>query len=262
MSVLTHLQNTASAMVLSSREKDSISLSLSTLQTRLGSYFETGTVKEHFRFGSSTRGTILPRRADEHSDIDYMIVFDNSDSLKPQTFINRLKRFAEYYYPKSEIYQSHPTVVLNLNHIKFELVPAYSAWWGTLYIPAPASGFSEWMSTDPNGFNQKLEEKNKHNSYLIKPAIRLLKYWNADNGYVYSSYSLEQAVVAHWFWSCSNLKDYLFSFLDGLSTSGLPQYKIDKVNRAKVIVNKVRQLESDGYPGTAEFEIKKLIPAF
>lgn len=262
MSVLSHLENTASALVLSSSERDSISRSITTLQKRLGLHFEGGAVVEHLRFGSSTRETILPRRADERSDIDYMIVFNNANNLKPQTFINRLKKFAESYYPTSEIYQSHPTVVLNLNHIKFELVPSYRNWWNTLYIPAPASGFSEWISTDPNGFNQELQQKNKSNGYQIKPLIRLLKYWNAENGYVYNSYDLEQKIVGQGFWGCTNLKDYLFSVVDNLSTWQLPQYKIDKVNRAKAIVNEVRELEANGYPATAESKTKLLIPLF
>lgn len=53
-----------------------------------------GSLKQHFRFGSSTRGTILPRSMDEQSDIDYMIVF-NENNATPQTYLNRLKTFVE-----------------------------------------------------------------------------------------------------------------------------------------------------------------------
>ena len=84
MSVLSYLNGRASDAVLSSTEKESISKSIYTLQTRLAVYFGAD-LKDHFRFGSSTRGTILPRSMDEHSDIDYMVVFKDGDSV-PQTY--------------------------------------------------------------------------------------------------------------------------------------------------------------------------------
>ena len=91
-------------------------------------------IEEKFNFGSYTRVTILQRKADEESDVDYMVVFDNSNNYTPQTFLDRLKRFAETKYSTSEIYQSSPTIVLELNNIKFELVPAYKNL-ATYYIP-------------------------------------------------------------------------------------------------------------------------------
>lgn len=74
MSVLNYLQGRASQAVLSGDEQSSINTSISTLSTRLNAYFGDK-LTEHFRFGSSTRSTILPRSMDEHSDIDYMVVF-------------------------------------------------------------------------------------------------------------------------------------------------------------------------------------------
>jgi hypothetical protein len=202
-------------------------------------------------------GTILPRKADSRSDIDYMIVFDNNNGYKPQTFIDRLKRFAEAKYSTSEIAQSHPTVVLKLNHIKFDLVPAYENWWGVLQIPAPSSSYQDWMSTDPNGFNDDLTSKNQNNSNLIKPMIRLVKYWNAQNGYVYDSFLLEKSMVANSYWSCYNLKDYFFEAINDLQTWDLPQYKKDKVQRAQDIAAKTKEYEEDDMPASAESEIKK-----
>ena len=149
MSVLGYLQGKASAAVLSGPEKESIDKSISTLTSRIASYFEATLVKQ-FRFGSSTRGTILPRSMDEASDIDYMVVLNN-DGTTSQTFLNRMKVFAEKCYSTSEIYQSSPTIVLELNHIKFDLVPAITSPSGGYQIPDGSSG---WKSTNPNDFNQ------------------------------------------------------------------------------------------------------------
>lgn len=258
MSVLSYLESLASFLNIAEREAVNIDRSISTLHTRLEKYFSNGDLKERFRFGSSVRKTMLPRDADPNSDVDYMVVFDNVLNYKPQTFISRLKRFAVSYYSTSEIYQSSPTVVLVLGHIKFDLVPGYRNW-GSLYIPAPRTAYTDWIVTDPLSFNTTLEQANKNANFLLKPMIRLLKYWNANNGYIYESYSLEQKMAKMSFYSCNNLKDYLFLAIDSFSTWDLPDYKRQKVAYAKQIVNNVRQYEQRGLPISAEAEIKKLL---
>ncbi len=71
---------------------------------------------------------------DAHSDIDYMVVFEKG-GYNPQTYLDGLRRFVEQRYQNSEIYQSSPTVVLELNHIRFDLVPAIRQWGTTYNIP-------------------------------------------------------------------------------------------------------------------------------
>lgn len=256
MSVLSYLQTRASQAVLSPSELSSINTSISTLGTRLSSYFGAN-LSEHFRFGSSTRGTILPRAMDEHSDIDYMVVFSDG-GYTPQTYIDRLRRFAEYYYSSSDIKQSSPTIVLQLNHIKFDLVPALKGYWtGTYQIP---NGTSAWQDTNPTDFNATLTAKNQAELSLIKPTIRLAKFWNAKAGYVYDSYGFEKWIVAQYYYLATNQKEYLFSVFDKLSANETAQWRNDRINRAKQIIAKVREHERDGMPYSAESEVKKLIP--
>lgn len=254
MSVLTFLTNTASSAVLSATERLSIMTSISTLQSRIALHFDYG-VKDHFRFGSSTRETILPRVIDEHSDIDYMIVFSENNAA-PQTYLNWLKAFVEKYYASSEIRQSSPTIVLELNHIKFDLVPATADWFGGLQIPNGSGG---WMSTNPNNFNATLESANKANNFLIKPSIRLTKYWNAKSRYPFDSFELEKWICGLNFWGQTNQKDYLFAIFDNLSTNySNAQWVNNEITRAKNIVSAVRQDERDGMLVSAETEVKKL----
>ena len=96
MSVLSFLNDLSSKLNIAENESASIQRSVDAIYSRLGLYFESD-VKERIRFGSSTRKTMLPRIGDPASDVDYMVVFDNSSGYKPQTFISRLKRFAEKY---------------------------------------------------------------------------------------------------------------------------------------------------------------------
>lgn len=255
MSVLTYLQSRASAAVLSSSEESSINTSITTLKTRLNSYFGSG-LTEHFRFGSSTRGTILPRSMDAQSDIDYMVVFSEG-GYQPQTYLDRLRRFVEYYYSTSEIKQSSPTIVLQLNHIRFDLVPALKPWYGGYQIPNSTGG---WQDTSPNDFNKTLTDKNNAELYLIKPTIRLAKFWNATAGYVFDSFSFEKWIVAQSYWGIGNQKDYLFRVFDNLSEHAATQWRSDRIKRAKQIVAKVREYERDEMPYSAESEVKTLIP--
>lgn len=260
MSVNTHLTALSSSLVLTETEKSGIATSISTLGTRLESYFEEG-ITTHFQFGSYPRGTILPRKADNNSDIDYMVVFDTSeDQKKPQTYLDRLKRFAETKYSTSEIYQSSPTIVLSLNHIKFELVPAIYDF--GFMIPSPASSWADWIPTDPIQANKALQDKNSAENYKIKPLVRLVKYWNAVKGHLFTSFSLEQYIIGKYFYSCNSLSDYFYAFWSDFDCpSSTSQTTKDKVAAAKKYAQNAKDYEAAGYPVTAENEIKKIVPS-
>jgi hypothetical protein len=261
MSVLNHLKNVASNAVLSTNEKSSIETSISTLETRLDTYFDDE-ISKHFKFGSSTRETILPRKMDENSDIDYMIVFSDN-TYKPQTYLDKLKKFAEKYYYSSIVGQSNPAIVIELSHIKFELVPAIkSSSLGAPYkIPDKSSSYSDWIYTDPTAFNNTLVEKNKNNNYEIKPMIRIVKYWNALSGYPFVSFLKEQDIVSKYYYNSTNLKDYFFEYMLGMNINSFKyQTTKDKVEKAQKIINQTKYYEAQSMNIDAENEIKKLIP--
>lgn len=264
MSVNSYLRGLADAAVIRHGEKDSISRSISTLQARLKYYFGSQ-LTEHMIFGSYTRGTILPRTMDGNSDIDYMIVFSDS-SYKPQTYLNRLRAFVETYYSRSEITQSNPTIVLTLNHIKFELVPAINGLWSGLQIPAKRADLNDWIDTAPNDINQSLIQTNQLNNNLIKPMIRLVKYWNASNSYPFASFELEKELAERSYvlvslMTSGQLKDYFFDAIDSLSLGwGAAQHKQNALSRAKRIVHEVKSNLENGWEYSAESEIKKLLP--
>lgn len=255
MSVNSYLQELGSSLVLNSNEKSGITISIDTLKSRLTSYFEDE-VTDKIIFGSYTRETILPRKADDDSDIDLMIVFKNSNNYKPQSFLNRLKNFAETKYSTSEIYQSSPTIVLELNHIKFELVPAYE-YYGMYYIPKNSS---EWMYTNPNDFNNKLVECNKNNSYKIKPVVRLLKHWNIQkNSRGLYSFELESKIaneMTYAYINCTSYTDYLKSSLTKLRNF----YNATKIDNAISKIDEAMKNEKDNCPYTAMSKIKEVFP--
>ena len=257
----TYLVSVARSLVLTDDEKGRIDTSIGNLQGKLDAWFGNDLVR-HFRFGSSTRDTILPRKADADSDIDYMVVFRNKEDYKPATLLNRLRRFVENKYSRSEIYPSHPTIVLELSHIKFELVPAIMPYDFNdhYHIPAPTSDYMDWMLTTPVALKQKIDDANSRYHYQIKRLIRLLKYWNVMNGKVYSSYEIEEYVGDLVFYGCTSLEDYFVYAVKWLPVHRLPQYKKDKVQRLKDKVETIRKHYDDGYKDLAMTELQVLLP--
>jgi len=252
MAVLSYLQVLSSQAILSKREMLSIQRSIDALHRRLTA--DVGSVvQEQLRFGSSTRGTILPRSMDEHSDIDYMVVF-KSDGATPQTYLDRLKRFALANYPSAYIKQSFPTIVLELNHIKFDLVPALRSFWHDYKIAGPEGS---WRGCSPSGFRSELTERNQSCHALLKPTIRLLKLWNAKHGYVFESYLLEKQVVNNLYPFCSNLREYFFKAIDDLEKTGIG-WKDEHIRYAKAAINEVRRLEEGGKSAEAEALVSSL----
>ena len=257
MSTLSHLQTVADSIKIPDWERNAIDTSILTLSNKLYLYFNN--IETKFVFGSYDRKTILRRSKDPNSDVDFMVVFNDGGNYTPQTLMNRLKAFAVAKYPSNEIYQSSPTVILELGHIKFELAPAKKDWLG-LYIPAPASNYENWILTTPQTVKTNLNNKNQLCHYQIRKLVRLLKYWNVNNGKVYSSYELEKYVIDKQFWMCTNLKEYFFSAVEGLSTYNLSIYKTAKVNALKLIIANTKSYERQNMPATAELELKKAIP--
>jgi hypothetical protein len=116
------------------------------------------------------------------------------------------------------------------------------------------------MTTEPKKLKNKVENANKNNNFKIKPLIRLMKYWNAKNDYVYNSHELENNILNGFYLLNTNLKEYLYSAFENLNTYNLPKYKKNKVERAKMIINNVKKYENKNMPHTAESEIKDLLP--
>lgn len=255
MTVNSYLQGRANNLVIRETEKEKIQKSVDTIKSRLSSYFNSD-LSDALLFGSYTRGTILPRSVDSHSDIDIMAVFKNDYGYKPQTFLDKLKRFAEFWYPNSIVAQSSPSIVLKLEHITFEITPAYKDWY-SYHIPASKS---DWQTTDPNGFNDTLVDCNKSNGYKIKPVVRLMKLWNLSlNGRDMASFELEKKIaeeMKYAYLSCSSYTEYLKKAFSAIQWG--TNWK--KVDDAVQHIDNALKYEADNMPCCALSEIKKVFP--
>lgn len=260
MSTNTYLQGVASKLVLSDTERESIRNSINTLELHLRHWEHYDSIEYHDYFGSFSRGTILPRLYDSESDIDYMIKFKDAFNITPQTYLNWLKQFANKYYSRSEIHQDYPTIALELNHIKFELVPAVCPWGGYgLQIPAPKSDILNWINTDPEQLRIDELNANARCGFKLKPMIRLMKYWNIRNGRIVSSYELEKHLSSLVYIGCKTLEDYFYYAAENMYFADLSQTGKFRLDRLKEKVRQIKQYKSQWNEVKAEETLKGII---
>lgn len=257
-----HLKRISSELFIKtdSFERRKIDVSLNSIFQRLKEYFEDE-IDEVVLFGSYSRDTILPRKFDDHSDIDILIQFNTEDydKLKPESYRNQLKKFAEENYPKSVVVKDHPSIVLSLNHINFDLVPAIfdeGLFYDSIEIPNKKGG---WMETEPHDFNEKLTKANKKYNSIVKPTIRLLKYWNATHGYPFNSYDLEMQIASMNFNNGNYESGFLYAIKE-LSTDDLCSKEAKRVEVLKKNGRWVKEYLNRKQPDKAKSIVNRILP--
>lgn len=246
-SINARLQTVSSDLFIkyNSTERIYIEGKITNLLANLNDWFGN-LIIEILVFGSFKRDTILPRKFDEYSDVDILVVFSDAEQERtPETYRTRLKKFAHAKYPTSKVLKDHPSVVLEMNKIKFDLVPSRKAisWFSSTYQIPDKNGY--WMDTDPIGFNSAVTNANiKYNS-IVKPLIRLFKRWNAYNNYPFTTYDLERKISEMNFSGDNYQKGFLYA-IDNLSTYGLTLVGTQKVKTLKTNGNWIKEyLERD-----------------
>lgn len=248
---------------LNKESKKSVETSVSNLESHLKNWDKFDTVVEYKAFGSFVRETNLPKCIDSTADVDYMIVFSTTDK-KPQTYLNYVKEFVDIKYPKSKRYQDHPTIALDLNNIKFEIMPAIR-FWGNAFpgynIPAPASVVLEWINTYPQKLQEELDEADKRNDGMLRPVIRLIKYWNVLNDKIMTSFRIEEYVINHVFVRCNDLADYFLEAARFLSqVEALSDYKRQKLYGFTSKIEQAIKWRNLWNDASVEVILRKLLP--
>jgi len=259
-----HLKGIAAELFIKrdSAERNKINISIDNIFNKLEDYFHD-TINELKVFGSYTRDTILPRAFDPHSDIDILIQFNTGEyqKLKPESYRSHLKKFSEIHYPNSLIAKDHPSVVIELHHIKFDLVPSIfdEGWiYDSIEIPDKDGG---WQETNPDKFDKKVTKANKEYNSIVKPIIRLLKYWNATHGYPFFSYELESA-VAEMDFNWDNYESGFLYAIKELSVYDFPDWAEKKVDALKDNGKWIREYLTRDNIGKAKEVVSRILPGF
>lgn len=204
-----------------STERTRIDNSLNALESKI-KYGFSKDVNKCLRFGSYTRNTILPRRYDSNSDVDLMVIFNvpNGRIMPPNTYRTKIHQLLVKSYPNSFSSKDFPAVKLELNHIMFDLVPAYtelSLWSNAerFYIP---DKYNEWRETFPNDINANLSKQNQAiANNTLRNVIRLCKHWNSSKNYPLESYLMEKKIIEHSYWSGGNTYDIFLEIMNHIA---------------------------------------------
>lgn len=198
-------------------ERDRIKASIGQLEKVLKNKLGSN-ISEFIRFGSFTRNTILPRKYDPYSDVDLMVVFNTSASKHtPGTYRRWIFDVVSVAYPNSVSKKDFPAIKLELNHIMFDIVPAYSDdfIWKTYYIPGSGD---TWRSTIPNDINESLSSINtQYGNNVIRNTIRLCKHWNAFAGYPLESYLMEKSIINLSYWGNEDTYERFLKTLNSIA---------------------------------------------
>ncbi|MFN8436004.1 MAG: nucleotidyltransferase domain-containing protein [Cytophagales bacterium] len=263
LGINNHLRKIASELFIKfgSSERKMIDNSVQSIVSNLESYFEDE-IEDVIVFGSYTRDTILPRDYDSNSDIDILVQFSSEyDRLKPESYRNQLKKFAEKFYKTGSVIKDHPSIVIELNHINFDLVPAIfdeGIFYDSIEIPGKES---DWIETDPAKFNEELTNANTKYASIVKPIVRLLKYWNASQGYPYSSYELE-TMIADMNFSNDNYQSGFLYAIKELSTWDLSNYASKKVDTLKSNAKWIKEYLDREDLDKAKEVVSRILPGF
>lgn len=245
----------------SKEEKDEIDTSILYLKGKIWERFQERLQSVEV-FGSYERGTELKQSVDKKSDVDILVIF-RSKEYQPETFLKHLSEFADNLYKRSDVAPDFPAITIELEHIRFELVPAY---WETyiidedeLKIPAPRNKELKWIPTEAIRLKNDLLEKEKTEKGMMIPMIKLIKYFNTLQGRPYDSYIIEKFALSRSY-PCKNLRDYFFEIINDMVISGQTDEQKKFVSQLKAIRENLMWFEKRSMNDHIELELQKFLP--
>lgn len=255
MDINTYYTELANALIFSTDKRERIDKSIDFFKKEIWGQFQDRLV-EVVVFGSYSRDTII--RKDDEADVDMVVIYKTRE-VQPDTYLKQIKTFCEGTYNRSTIYQDHPTIVIDMEHIKFEIVPSIYVSTGVVKIPAPKSKEVKWVNTNPKELIAKVQNKDKNNKNLILPIIRILKYWNTLNGRPFTSFQIERAIVDK-IYTCSTIKQYFSTAISAIEeiASGDTQKRAIRNLRDKL--KRLHILETNNFHEYIEQELNSFLP--
>jgi Second Messenger Oligonucleotide or Dinucleotide Synthetase domain len=242
MGLNNYLEKLSSNLLISFEENEKIKAAIKVLKQFIDDQLTD--VLEHFCFGSYTRGTKLTHVVDHHADVDYLIVFNKKDNEEPNDLVKRLVEFVEKNFTPQNIVQTKPTCIVDINGTHLELIPAYKEGKYLINYKIPSKDLVdeiEWIPSIPNEHNNYLVKYDSEHDYYIIPLIRILKYWNIINHFVYSSYLLENELMFQSYPKFEQISDYFFYAVENLSTEGLSEKALQTLNQFKTKVQHIKE---------------------
>ncbi len=145
--------------------------------------------------GSYSRKTII--RQDR--DIDVMAAMSVREywptyQTKSSGLVNLVRDALNKQYGSSDVSSSGAAVIMSMDVFQVDVVPVIARDGGGYLV---ANGQDGWKATNP-AFHFELMEQHNKTDALLKPLVKLLKYWNICNDELIQSFHLEMMIEKMW----------------------------------------------------------------
>lgn len=226
------------------------------LKKELKSFSEN--IEEVELFGSYRNYTQIKDSNFNYPCADIFIAFKNGFSKKPMELGQELFHLINKVDTNLELKLISSKVIFEKKGIKYELVPAYKQF-DKIFIPDNKSSEQKWIFFDLNNQKEQLSKIGLKTNNWSNDIIKLLKFWNQNNGYVFNSYDLENIILNLNVKFDQNIKIYFFSIVTNLPNNGVGKEKIKELNKLKNKVNFLQNLEKLGFNhGLHESTLKEI----
>ena len=183
-----------------------------------------------FLTGSYKKKTLI----NPANDIDVFVILNGYSKydITPNAILNKLKIDLQKTYPNTKIKQDKPCIVIEFNHITFELTPAIEIkdYWGgdsEFYIPEMSKN-NRWQKVEnPRILEKALTNANQNLSNKLNPLIKMMKKCKVQNNLKTPSFEMEKMAITQ-LYSIDNFRDGVQKLLEIYNW-----YKYDKIIEIK-----------------------------
>jgi predicted nucleotidyltransferase len=166
-------------------------------------------VSNTFLTGSYKKKTLI----NPANDIDVFVVLSGytQHNITPNTVLDKLKKDLNITYPETLVKQNKPCIVIDFNHVTFELTPAieienYSEVDNKFYIPK-MSRDNEWQLVEnPRILEKELTKANQRLDNKLNPLIKMMKKCKVNNNLTIPSFEMEKMAINK-LYSIDNFRD-------------------------------------------------------
>ena len=181
-------------------------------------------VSHTFLTGSYKKKTLI----NPANDIDVFVVLSGYTQydIKPNTILDKLKKDLQKTYPNTTIKQDKPCIVIEFNHVTFELTPAIEILnygHNSFYIPEMSKNNTWQYVENPRILEESLTQKNQALNQKLNPLIKMMKKCKLKHNLSTPSFEMEKMAINQ-LYSIDNFRDGVQKLLEIYSW-----YKYDKI---------------------------------
>jgi len=155
-------------------------------------------VSHTFLTGSYKKKTLI----NPANDIDVFIVLKgySENNITPNAILNKLKKDLQKTYPNSTIKQNKPCIVIEFNHVTFELTPAIEIenYWtndNEFYIPEMSKNNTWQKVENPRVLERSLTQANQRLNNKLNPLIKMMKKCKVKHNLKTPSFEMENMAI-------------------------------------------------------------------